>query len=88
MKRCRRFRPITARYTPISALRVTCDSASLAPAATAPMQYPAAVDPQRQPLPTENFEQMMFELGGDAATVMYPDNGTLSMWSNAPAGFE
>lgn len=63
-------------------------SASLAPAATAPMQYPAAVDPQRQPLPTENFEQMMFELGGDAATVMYPDNGTLSMWSNAPAGFE
>ena len=63
------------------------------------MQYPSSVDPQRQPLPTESFEQLMYALGEGDAMAMVPDVvagrggeglqfGALSMWSNTPAGFE
>lgn len=66
-------------------------SASLAPAAMMPQHYPSSVDPQRAPLPSENFEQLMQSLGTDGGTVMMPDyaeNGALSMWTSAPASFE
>lgn len=66
-------------------------SASLAPAAMMPQHYPSSVDPQRAPLPSENFEQIMQSLGSDAGSVIMPDyaeNGALSMWTSAPASFE
>ena len=66
-------------------------SASLAPAASGAVQYPSSVDPQRQPLPTESFEQLMLALGSDSGMAMMPDmtgEGALSVWSNTPAGFE
>lgn len=72
-------------------------SASLAPAVPTPVQYPNAVDAQRPPLPSDNFEQLMMSLGsGGRATedgivmpdFMQGDGSALSMWSNAPVGFE
>lgn len=73
-------------------------SASLAPAVPTPVQYPSAVDVPRTPLPSDNFEQLMMSLGGGGGRAtedgvvmpdfMEGDASALSIWSNAPVGFE